>query len=198
MLGPTRVEFLMGLDSNGRLLAVPANIRVGWKWSGKQSSLLRYGNSYCLKKFYSTGHKKFYSTIPSQVNFRDTFIKKAFGCRRYQVFFAKYEIVFLSLSFNLILSYTLGFDPHRKSAVGITFFNYIKLVCLTLANIFSLVYSFQARPKKFPTVFYSVGLITFYPKPWKCLRVKHSSFLGTTKRNNKLVCFPLANMFIFV
>ena len=50
-------------------------------------------------------------------------------------FFTKYEIVFLSLSFNLILSYTLGFDPYRKSAVGITFFNTIKLVYLTLANI---------------------------------------------------------------
>jgi hypothetical protein len=50
------VEPLTGLPSNGGLLALSINIRlIEVHASGKYSSLLRYGNNECLKKFYSTG-----------------------------------------------------------------------------------------------------------------------------------------------
>jgi len=42
----------VGLNSNGKLLALPA-IRVNGR--AEHSSLLRYGNNYSSKKFYSTG-----------------------------------------------------------------------------------------------------------------------------------------------
>ncbi len=44
------------VSCSGRLLVLPTNIRLGWKWMEVTNTiLLRYGNNYCRKKFYSTG-----------------------------------------------------------------------------------------------------------------------------------------------
>jgi len=45
----------IGLQSKGRLLALPANIKQGWKGrdNGKHASLLQHDNNYGRKKFYS-------------------------------------------------------------------------------------------------------------------------------------------------
>ncbi len=57
------MERLKGLHTNGRLLALLTNIRLGWKFngSGKHSSLVQRGNNYCRKNvlYYmpSTGFK---------------------------------------------------------------------------------------------------------------------------------------------
>jgi hypothetical protein len=42
MLEPTRVEPLAGLHSNGRLIALPTNIRLGWKKMEKANTLAYY------------------------------------------------------------------------------------------------------------------------------------------------------------
>jgi hypothetical protein len=54
---PDRVEPLMGLHSNGRLLSLAHKYvtRVEVNGNCKHSSLFRYGNNYCLKKFNTTG-----------------------------------------------------------------------------------------------------------------------------------------------
>jgi len=44
---------MSGLHFNGRALTMSTNIRLGWKWQTLR--LLRYGNNYCSKRFYSTG-----------------------------------------------------------------------------------------------------------------------------------------------
>ncbi len=41
-LEPTIVELLMGLHSNGRLLPLPANIRLGWKSMANSNTLAYY------------------------------------------------------------------------------------------------------------------------------------------------------------
>ncbi len=42
---PTRVESLIVFHSNGRLLALPANIRRGWKWRAMANSQAYYNTS---------------------------------------------------------------------------------------------------------------------------------------------------------
>ncbi len=44
----------IGVHSNGRLLALPANIRLRWKWIWEANSLLQYGNDYNRKILQST------------------------------------------------------------------------------------------------------------------------------------------------
>jgi hypothetical protein len=39
---PTRVELLIGPHSNGRLLALPTNIRLGFKWMAVANTLAYY------------------------------------------------------------------------------------------------------------------------------------------------------------
>jgi hypothetical protein len=50
--------------------------------SGKHSSLLQYGNNYCRKKFYSTGHRSLESFVNCGRNF---FITSAQICRSYAI-----------------------------------------------------------------------------------------------------------------
>ncbi len=53
---PYSSEYLSGAPLLGKLLALPTNIRLGWKGlPGTKTSSLRKPVNYDLKKFYSTG-----------------------------------------------------------------------------------------------------------------------------------------------
>jgi hypothetical protein len=62
----SRVEPLTGLHCNGRLLALPANIKLGWKLMAVANTpayyhtaiMVRLGN-YDRKKFYTIGRWDF-------------------------------------------------------------------------------------------------------------------------------------------
>ncbi len=56
-----KVVPLTGLHCNGRLIALPAKIRVEVNGSGKHSNLLRNGNNFYCERFYSSG--KFIRTL---------------------------------------------------------------------------------------------------------------------------------------
>ncbi len=52
---PNSLEHLTELHSNSRLIAMAANIRLGWKrMVVSNTGLLSYGNNYDSKKFYIT------------------------------------------------------------------------------------------------------------------------------------------------
>ncbi len=57
---PTRVEHLSGDPSQGRLLALPANIRLDWKsLQGAKHPI------FVIQTFVNYGRKKFYNIWPS-------------------------------------------------------------------------------------------------------------------------------------
>ncbi len=89
----------MGLDSKCRLLPVPANIRVGWKWRVVANNLAYYDAATVtvIKSFIVQAIKSFIVQSPAKLIFEIRSSKKPLAEEDIKFFFTKYEIVFFKL-----------------------------------------------------------------------------------------------------